>query len=663
MSIRLRYSICRIALPLLLLAATGQATAQDKVRESFLAIQKQVAAIQPKLVETTVALTVPMGKGSGVLISSDGYVMTAGHVSGQPDQVCWVTLADGRRFRARTLGFNMENDFGLVKIDQAEGLPVAPLGDSSTLRSGQWVLAVGHPLGRHAGRPAVVRIGRVRTNSRRRMNSEPRRIMTDAPLILGDSGGPLFDLNGRVIGINSMISGEQEWGVSMHSAINPAKGALELLKKGEFLQGPQGRPETFTKPLDDGKAALQAGELADAISYFKTCESIDPTDASAQLLLAHAFARNGKPILAAERVAKSCELGFSDANLLRTDPDFSSLATNSLVSRALARLDLWNGIPGERKAERAFLAAAANVAGRPELGTVDVQLDGKEIALGIVMSTSGDVLTKASELKEGAITCLLSDGKMATAEIRATDLEWDVALLKVKAAGLRPAELSELSPSTGWVFTPDRTGSFVAAGFVGVAEMPVRDKGIGRSQAASAFMGVRTEDLDPPALRSMGLQAGIRLIEVTADFPAERAGLRTGDVIFELDGKPVDTSETLVSYLANRKPGDAVSTKVVRGPDKLNVSVTLTKRPPDVPSGVTLPLIVSGEVSRMSGPFQRVFQHDTVLRPDAIGGPLFDLSGKCVGMNIARADRTSTYAIEPRDIREIYSRLKSQSKP
>jgi serine protease Do len=136
-----------------------------------------------------------------------------------------------------------------------------------------------------------------------------------------------------------------------------------------------------------------------------------------------------------------------------------------------------------------------------------------------------------------------------------------------------------------------------------------------------------------------------------------------GDVLFELDGKSVDTPETLISYLAVRKPGDSVAAKVIRGPEKLDLSVTLTKRPPDLPSGGTLPLIVSGEVSRMSGPFQRVFQHDAVLRPDAIGGPLFDLNGKCVGMNIARADRTSTYAIEPRDVREIYARLKAQAKP
>src|SRR5438270_13010842 len=119
-----RYSAPRILLVCLLVASAAQANAQDKVRESFLAIQKQVAAIEPKLLAATVALTVADGKGSGVIISPDGYVLTAGHVSGRPNQRCSVTLSDGRRFQATTLGNNPDVDFGLVKINEAENLPV-----------------------------------------------------------------------------------------------------------------------------------------------------------------------------------------------------------------------------------------------------------------------------------------------------------------------------------------------------------------------------------------------------------------------------------------------------------------------------------------------------------------------------------------------------------
>src|SRR5207237_7626675 len=111
------------------------------------------------------------------------------------------------------LGLNSESDYGLVHIDHPQNLTVAQLGDSAALRPGEWVIATGHPLGLHRDRPPVLRIGRVRLRGRR---GASRRIMTDAPLISGDSGGPLYDLNGRVVGINSMIAGDRPRTISLH---------------------------------------------------------------------------------------------------------------------------------------------------------------------------------------------------------------------------------------------------------------------------------------------------------------------------------------------------------------------------------------------------------------------------------------------------------------
>src|SRR5207237_6768575 len=110
---------------------------------------------------------------------------------------------DGRRFRATRLGNNPDVDFGLVKINEAENLPVAAIGDSSTLRPGQWILATGYPLGRRAGLPAIVRIGRVlprRWSGRR--SGEPRQLVTDAPLLIGYYGGTLYDQKHRVLAIH-----------------------------------------------------------------------------------------------------------------------------------------------------------------------------------------------------------------------------------------------------------------------------------------------------------------------------------------------------------------------------------------------------------------------------------------------------------------------------
>src|SRR5262249_53237258 len=154
----------------------------------------------------------------------------------------------------------------------AKDLPVVPLGDSSTLRQGQWILATGHPLGQRMGRPPVLRIGRVlgapstaaapsaSEAPRRRRNNQ--RIITDAPLINGDSGGPLFDLNGRVVGINSMITASGRSMASIHIPANLAKAAIEKAHRGETPDAWSGPPPAFATALSAGQEALGAGNAA-----------------------------------------------------------------------------------------------------------------------------------------------------------------------------------------------------------------------------------------------------------------------------------------------------------------------------------------------------------------------------------------------------------------
>src|SRR5947209_5029856 len=100
------------------------ALAQSRARESFLAIQRQVEAVRPALVKATVALRLGGVSGSGVLISPDGYVLTAAHVIASPwSRRCSVILSDGRRMAASVLGFNRRDDYGLIKIQDATDLP------------------------------------------------------------------------------------------------------------------------------------------------------------------------------------------------------------------------------------------------------------------------------------------------------------------------------------------------------------------------------------------------------------------------------------------------------------------------------------------------------------------------------------------------------------
>jgi serine protease Do len=143
------------------------------------------------------------GNGSGMILSKDGYILTNNHVVSTADKMT-VTLNDGRQFPARLIGRDAVSDVAVIKIDAPNLVPVT-LGASDKLRPGEWVIAIGSPL----GFDHTVTLGIVSALSRRipDLNSNMSFIQTDAAINPGNSGGPLVNLKGEVIGINTAISG------------------------------------------------------------------------------------------------------------------------------------------------------------------------------------------------------------------------------------------------------------------------------------------------------------------------------------------------------------------------------------------------------------------------------------------------------------------------
>lgn len=170
------------------------------------AIETRVVDIVDEVVNCTVAIQVSGVYGSGVIISRDGYVLTAAHVIDKPGKRATVRLADGSRVRARTLGVNHAVDAGLLKLEprRPREWPFLKIGTSTDLEPGDWCLALGHPGGFDVKRSPVVRLGRVLT-------VRGKTVQTDCTLNSGDSGGPLVDLDGRVIGIHSRIAAPTSW--------------------------------------------------------------------------------------------------------------------------------------------------------------------------------------------------------------------------------------------------------------------------------------------------------------------------------------------------------------------------------------------------------------------------------------------------------------------
>jgi serine protease Do len=173
-----------------------------------------------------------MSEGSGVIISEDGYILTNQHVIDGAETIT-VTLFDGREFDGTIIGSDGRDDLALIKVVPDEALPIAPLGDSEEIQAGEWVMALGNPLGFEYS----VTVGVVSGKGRELPASNfADFIQTDAAIYPGNSGGPLFDLAGEVIGINTAVIPDTNLGFAV--PINTAKEILpQLLEKGKVVRG------------------------------------------------------------------------------------------------------------------------------------------------------------------------------------------------------------------------------------------------------------------------------------------------------------------------------------------------------------------------------------------------------------------------------------------
>jgi serine protease Do len=199
--------------------------------------------------------------GSGVIVSPDGYILTNNHVAGNANEIK-VKLSDGRELTARRIGVDTETDLALVKVE-AQNLPFATLGDSSRLEQGEWVIALGSPFGLEQTMTA----GIISATGRAFGGAYDNYIQTDASINPGNSGGPLLNMNGEVVGINTMIysrSGGSE-GVGFSIPSNMARKVKDqLLRNGRVSRGYLGaslRQASPTTTTASGSGAASTGAM------------------------------------------------------------------------------------------------------------------------------------------------------------------------------------------------------------------------------------------------------------------------------------------------------------------------------------------------------------------------------------------------------------------
>jgi serine protease Do len=222
-------------------------------------IEAQVREVAHACRDATVSIVMLGGSGSGVIVSKDGYILSAGHVVVEPGRTARVTLSDGKVVSAKALGVNNIMDSALLKIIDEGTYSFRPIGTSGNLQPGQWVFALGHPLGLQPGRPAVLRIGRL-------LPRFDRFLRSDCTLVAGDSGGPLFDLEGNVVGIHSRISTPTDF--NMHTPVDTYIKTWDHLEAAEKI-GDVPRPVIGVDGRDDGRGfrvveVIEPGPAKDA---------------------------------------------------------------------------------------------------------------------------------------------------------------------------------------------------------------------------------------------------------------------------------------------------------------------------------------------------------------------------------------------------------------
>jgi serine protease Do len=272
------------------------------------------------------------------------------------------------------------------------------------------------------------------------------------------------------------------------------------------------------------------------------------------------------------------------------------------------------------------------------LSTVRVLSGGQDVALGAVVDRNGHILTKASQLGE-EVSVQPAEGKPRPAKIVGVHEAFDLALLKVDGRGLTPVrwKSGQAPPVGSLLASPGPGEDAVAVGVVSVA--PRRPVG------ARGFLGVAHEQTD----------AGVQVTEVLPGTAASSAGIKTGDVIRKVDNVPIDTAMKLMEAVGNHKPGEKITLQIEREGRAIKTEAVLGTRQM---AGFRIQRYnfmdrMGSRLSDRRDGFPYVLQHDSVLKPEHCGGPLVDLSGEVVGINIARAGRVASYAVPTQTVLEL----------
>ncbi len=326
-----------------------------------------------------------------------------------------------------------------------------------------------------------------------------------------------------------------------------------------------------------------------------------------------------------------------------------------------------DGVSRYSKHHRSVLAEWRPLVKTARESTVRIMRDNRQIAFGTIVSADGYALTKASEVSKDGIECEFHDGRIVSAKVIDKLESYDLALIKLEATGLTPANFAEHDAAIGLLVAAVGVDEDpLATGIISIAARSLSDKGKGA-------LGIRfATDKDES-------QKGVIVGEVLPACPAELAGLKEGDLILTINGTEVDFPFQLQKVVSGMKPGDSVKVRYSRGDKEADVEFTLTSREeltkiqkvaqeefrkknnlPEMPDERAMdPTARMG--SSLSGNatgYPNAVQSDLTIDSQDCGGPVVDVDGHVVAIVIARSERVSTYMIPGKVILSLLSNLK-----
>ena len=264
------------------------------------------------------------------------------------------------------------------------------------------------------------------------------------------------------------------------------------------------------------------------------------------------------------------------------------------------------------------------------LSTVRLTRNDKLIAMGAIVSPTGHVLTKASSCV-GAREATLKTGETFSLRIKKRNEELDLALYQMISDrnDFHPVVWKEdnASSDVSWVLS-----AFTELNEIRVGITSGKSREIGRE---GGVMGVMLGSED---------NTGVSITDVVPQAAADKSGVRVGDIIQKVDGRAVRKRDHIVNIVGKKDPGDVVLLQVLRKKAEIQLRVTLGHR------SVTFDMFnrnmqMSGPVSKRKDNFPLILQHDLPLPREAMGGPVFNLEGNCIGINIARVDRVTVFTL------------------